>query len=300
MCCCERKLYRRAAWGSLLSFLVIGLLDCQNVHQTLGGAVDCHQKQRLSSVANFRDLADAGMTTSSGKTLKPGLFYRSSRLYTSSIKEQNLLFQDLDINFVADFRSNDEAWWAPDPISSSRKMTDYHLYNISDSSTKELQWDLLSGRMNSTHMSNIMEELNVKFAVQHQSFFAQFLRDILSPNHVPFLIHCTAGKDRTGWATALILRLLGFTEVDIVEDFMASNCGYDPTARKNAVLLRLFSLFRVKVDTMESLLRVRESYIRSGFEAVIEKYGDWETYVELGLGMDYVKLTGELQALLLE
>ena len=148
-----------------------------------------------------------------------------------------------------------------------------------------------------------------------------------APN-VPFLIHCTAGtcyffthsestlrnsfffctfvvvvvagKDRTGWATALILRLLGVSDEDILLDFMASNCGWDPMARHNALLLRLVSVFRTDIKTMEALLRVRPNYLQKGFQAVVKTYGSWENYFEVGLQVDYAQLKVRLSEVLLE
>lgn len=274
-------------------------IDLHNVYTSLGGTHNCSYRQSHSGVTNFRDVALHGFTTTTGRTLKPGFFYRSSRLYEASNTALSTLFspKQLNINFVADFRSDTESWWAPDMKASNYQ---HNLYNISDSSTPQMQMDMMMGRINATDMTTIMQNLNVGFAIKHHAHFAQFLSDLLSSGKTPFLIHCTAGKDRTGWASALLLRLLDVSEADIMKDFLTSNCGWDPTARKNAVLLRFFSLFRVDIKTSEALLRVKESYLQSGFDAVRKHYHTWDKYVEEGLGMNYLQLKKDLATLLLK
>ena len=254
---------------------------------------------------NFRDIATYNFQTSSGRKIRTGVFLRSARLYEASDKDIAFLTQDdLDegykIKLVADMRSDHEihGWKGfPDPVQGT---SIHRQYNISDSSSSKLQSDMLAGRISRKSMINILETMNIGFATTHRLIFAQLLKDIVYNGGVPFLIHCTAGKDRTGWATSLILHILGVSEKDIMHDFLQSNCGWDKTSRLNTAALRLFSLFRTPVEAMEPLMRVRQSYLQAGIDAVMTEYGSWENYVEKGLNMNFKKLKKDLEEALLE
>jgi protein-tyrosine phosphatase len=286
--------------------------DLRYIYTHFRGAEHCvpPYPQPHAGITNFRDLATTTFTSTTGQPihLKPGQFYRSSRLYGASHTSVYTLFspEQLGIQFVADFRSDEEVWLNPDPVASihtmSHQLASATQYNLSDSATWDLKWEMLSGRMGPEEMQHLMKRMNKGFALEHRHHFSSFLQDIARPSNVPFLIHCTAGKDRTGWATGLILRLLGVQESEIVADYLASNCGWDPTAKYNAVLLRLMSLLRTDKIAMEKLLRVDRSYLEEGFQAVLGKWGTWERYYQQGLGIQDVDVfrRGLRKALLVE
>ena len=219
-CYSNNTLLRRACYGLLLSLLSLIVYDLYHIRQNLQGAAHClDTAQPYPDVTNFRDLADSNFRTPSRKHLKKGTFFRSSRLHAATALTLHSMFaaQHRGINFVADFRSDDEAWMHPDPVAAIQKIshtTQHVVYNISDSSTWALKWNMINGRINETAMVGIMENLNVGFALQHREYFARFLKDVAAvsrgsssstpdsndaktaptpaPN-VPFLIHCTAG-----------------------------------------------------------------------------------------------------------
>jgi protein-tyrosine phosphatase len=85
---------------------------------------------------------------------------------------------------------------------------------------------------------------------------------------------------------ALVLRILGVSEEDILEEFLLSNVGFDPLARKFAVLMRVMSLWQLDTSDVEPILHVHEEYLKAGFDAVITTYGSWDAYYADGLGLD--------------
>lgn len=97
------------------------------------------------------------------------------------------------------------------------------------------------------------------------------------------LVHCAAGKDRTGWAIATLLRAVGVTEEDILADYLLSNRAI---AELRAALLEELGADRVVAD---DILGVREEYLRAANDAVRDLHGEFETY------MSAVGLTRELR-----
>ncbi len=93
----------------------------------------------------------------------------------------------------------------------------------------------------------------------------------------PLVIHCTAGKDRTGFACALILHTLGVSRDTISEDYLLTNQFYrrDPNHSTD-----------LPDEIRQVLGSVREAFLDAAFEAIDADYGDLETYLRDGLGLD--------------
>jgi protein-tyrosine phosphatase len=92
----------------------------------------------------------------------------------------------------------------------------------------------------------------------------------------PLVIHCTAGKDRTGFACALILHALGVPEKVIGEDYLLTNRFYrrDPAASPD-----------LPDEIRQAIGSVQTSFLAAGFETINERYGDLEGYFREGLGL---------------
>jgi protein-tyrosine phosphatase len=96
----------------------------------------------------------------------------------------------------------------------------------------------------------------------------------LSSADAPLVIHCTAGKDRTGFACALVLHALGVPDAVISEDYLLTNHFYrrDPNASPD-----------LPDHVRQAIGSVEPSFLAAGFEAVRADYGDLESYFRDGL-----------------
>jgi protein-tyrosine phosphatase len=90
------------------------------------------------------------------------------------------------------------------------------------------------------------------------------------------VIHCTAGKDRTGFACALILHALGVPDDVIAEDYLLTNRFYvrDPSHSPD-----------LPEEVRLALASVEASFLGAAFEAIRADYGDLESYFRDGLGL---------------
>ena len=104
-----------------------------------------------------------------------------------------------------------------------------------------------------------------------RAFFAHLLED-----RAPLVIHCTAGKDRTGFACALILHALGVADEVIAEDYLLTNRFYRRDAGASSDL---------PDDVKQVLGSVEGSFLAAAFEAINADYGDLEGYFSDGLGL---------------
>ena len=113
--------------------------------------------------------------------------------------------------------------------------------------------------------------------------FCQLFIQLGEANQLPGLFHCTTGKDRSGWAAAALLILLGVPEEIVFEDYLRSN-EYILPAYKQAI--DAFVAQGGDPSIPQDLLGVKTEYLQSSFDEVKTRYGSIEGYFEKGLGID--------------
>jgi len=102
-----------------------------------------------------------------------------------------------------------------------------------------------------------------------------------APAASPLVYHCTAGKDRTGWATAVLLTLLGVPRETVMADYLLSN---DYLVQKNQATLSAMS--PELAAKFGPALTVRAAYLQAAFDEVEQRYGSFDRYLKDGLGLD--------------
>jgi protein-tyrosine phosphatase len=94
--------------------------------------------------------------------------------------------------------------------------------------------------------------------------------------HRPLVFHCTAGKDRTGFASALLLTLLGVPWDDVMEDYLRTNELWTGHVGRYPEL---------DLDTRAAIVEARRPYLEAAFAAVRDDYGSAEAFAEKALGI---------------
>jgi protein tyrosine/serine phosphatase len=103
----------------------------------------------------------------------------------------------------------------------------------------------------------------------------------------PSLVHCVAGKDRTGFAVAMVLRLLGVHDDDVMADYLLTNTASRLEERIAAGAFRAIPRYASHdAATVRALWGVDEAYLATAFAAVKERFGTVETYFESVLEID--------------
>jgi protein-tyrosine phosphatase len=136
------------------------------------------------------------------------------------------------------------------------------------------------------------ERRNAAFVALYREFitlpsanaaFRKLSVDMGRKDQLPALYHCTTGKDRTGWASAALLTLLGVPEDNVYEDYLRSN-EYILPAYKN--FIDHFIAAGGDPSIPQDMLGVKAEYLRASFDQVKIQYGSIERYFDKGLGID--------------
>ena len=223
----------------------------------------------LTGASNFRDLG--GYASKDGRTVRWRRIFRSNHL--GHLTEADIaVLRGLGLKNAFDFRGADERSAAQCAISEIT----VHSLPVEPTVVAALRARLANGRaLSPSDGIEVMRESYVGYVRQntqrYRSLFAHLLED-----SAPLVIHCTAGKDRTGFACALILHALGVSEDVISEDYLLTNRYYrrDPSASND-----------LPDDVRQVLSSVQAPFLAAAFEAVCADYGDLETYFTDGLGL---------------
>lgn len=112
--------------------------------------------------------------------------------------------------------------------------------------------------------------------------YGRMYRDLAAADHRPALVHCATGKDRTGWAVAALLLLLGVPEAGVMAEYLESRV-------LEAAFAAELEAFRARggdPELLRPLVGVQATYLETAVATMRRRYGDIDAYFELGLGVD--------------
>ncbi|KRL00565.1 tyrosine-protein phosphatase [Liquorilactobacillus capillatus] len=228
-----------------------------------------------TDITNFRDIG--GYQTADGH-LKSGIFFRSGELY--NLKPQNITFLNdtLHLKKIYDFRRPEEINSRPDTSIDKILYENINLLSSPRKANPSLKNMVIATNIEE-HMLSVYSELVLSPA--SQKGYHQFLVEILN-NTDPIVFHCFAGKDRTGFAAALLLKIAGASDADIFEDYLLTN---QARKKENAQILARFQqkLPPEKLTALDISLNVKAAYLAHAFTLIKQRYGSFDTYLEKGL-----------------
>ena len=222
----------------------------------------------LVGASNFRDLG--GYATRDGRTVQWRQLFRSNHLAHLTDDDVTVV-RGLGVTRAFDFRGVAERTEA---MCGMNDVT-VHSLPVEPTVVAALRAIASHRQLSETDAIDVMRD-SYRGYVQdntprYRTLFAHLLED-----RAPLVIHCTAGKDRTGFASALILKALGVDDELVVEDYLLTNQFYkrDPSASTD-----------LPDEVKQVLGTVRMAFLGSSFEAIEADYGDLDTYFRDGLGL---------------
>ena len=231
---------------------------------------------RLASADNFRDVAGDGYRTADGQALRRGVFFRSNELQLTH--EDAAAIAALGITAVYDLRETREVEAHPDVDVPGSTWHHVEVTGIPHGVGAELA--------DPAAAEAALRDVYRRFVddpASRASFGA--LLSGLATSTSPQLFHCTAGKDRTGWTAALLLRLVGVPEDVVVADYLRTN-DIGLATREKYLAMVAEHLGADRVPVFERIMVADTSYLAAADAAVAASYGGLDGYLREGLGLD--------------
>jgi protein-tyrosine phosphatase len=222
----------------------------------------------LEGASNFRDLG--GYRTSDGRMVRWRQIFRSNHLGHLTAADTDIV-RAVGLRSAFDLRGREERTAA----ACGLEEITVHPLPIEPTVVAALRARLAAGSLSSNDAREIMRE-SYRSYVRHNTHSFRALFAHLLQDHAPLVIHCTAGKDRTGFACALVLHALGVPDDVIAEDYLLTNRLYqrDPASGTD-----------LPEDVREAIGSVETSYLAAAFGAIHADYGGLDLYLKDGLGL---------------
>lgn len=229
----------------------------------------CNEFPELSK-RNFRD-ASCG-------TMAKGQLFRASALNNLS-EEEKLALSDRSIRTIIDLRSMEEQNNAPDTKLPFAQIVSFPI----DPMVKRnpfVQFVLLcTGRL-FRDPESMMFLLYERVILENNDVLKSILQILKDPENLPAVIHCSAGKDRTGILIALIQKFFNADTVSIERDYLRTNDSLMESKEMWIRLMRRKSFYTLSRTKMDAIFEARTSYLNRMFDTVEKNFGSVELYFD--------------------
>ncbi|MCT9088006.1 tyrosine-protein phosphatase [Streptomyces sp. ASQP_92] len=244
-----------------------------------------------TTIANLRDLGSAPL--SGGRSVRPGLVFRAGQLDRMDPAADPAV-ASLGLRTILDLRTDAERADHPDRVPAGARLlvADALADTISAAgapAAAQLKHILSDPVLAERHLGG--GRAQALFADTYRALvssgsaraaYRTLLTELAADDAVPLLFHCTAGKDRTGWAATVILTLLGADEETVEREYLSVN----PAVREAfAPLIEGFVAQGGDPEIALAVIGVVPQYLGAALDEVASRYGSMEKYVREGLGV---------------
>lgn len=243
---------------------------------------------KLETLQNTRDLGE--IRAENCPKIKPARLIRSAQLSGATKEEIRLLFEKYGLRRVIDLRTPAERNAEPDPEIDG--VSYFHVPLVDNSAIgitrEEDGFADLFCKMNDENFftAQYMSELYRKLISSEQAMegFGRFFEILLQSESGATLWHCSAGKDRVGITTALLLFALGFDETAVKEDFLATNRFVTEGAKKEIESLAKDGSPHLK-ENLFAMFTVSPAYLEEALDQIQLSWGNVDTLLQkIGVG----------------
>jgi protein-tyrosine phosphatase len=224
---------------------------------------------RLQGASNFRDLG--GYVGRDGRPLRWRRLFRSDHLGNLTAADRRVL-AEFGLARAFDFRGLAERAAKPYELAGVQQVP----LAIEPVIVQRMQ-DLVAagGELTAPLVADLMKDLYRALVNDQSHRFAELFEHLLAGDGAA-VMHCTAGKDRTGFAVALILLALGVSRDDVLHDYLLTNELYRRPALPTT---------KTRQEVLEVLWRVQAGFLDAALHAVDADHGGVERYLAQRLGL---------------
>jgi protein-tyrosine phosphatase len=236
-------------------------------------------KITFEKLHNFRDIG--GAKTTDGRAIKGGILYRSGELSRLTRLDQERL-QALQVKLICDLRSSKERNNRPSKLSPNQSLQianiPFHDEPTQDGSRRRYLGFLVS-KTGDAQFETFIRNYYHHIISSQMARIGEALRLLSRPENLPALVHCTAGKDRTGILIALIQLLVGVPYEAVREEYRRTDEYYAPLMKKFSTIVRVVTLFQASRERISLIMRTYPELLDELYTRILQEHGSIEDYL---------------------
>jgi protein-tyrosine phosphatase len=243
---------------------------------------------RLAGATNFRSLA--GLPAAGGRRIRPHVLMRADRLTGLTDVDWRTL-AGTGLATICDLRSDSERTEHPNRVPPQLALRELHCDIRNDLRADPALARLLVDDPTARGAERVMVEIYRRFPAYMGGTLATLVDRALTGG-APLLVHCSAGKDRTGFVVAVLLHALEVPEELIRHDYLASRQWPGRETHRSSLEARLGAFIPPDElpGAVDTVLDVREAYLDAAMDALRAQFGSVLGYLETAAGVDAARV----------
>lgn len=236
----------------------------------------------LDGAPNFRDFGGYPVGQR-GRRVKYGRLFRAGHLADLSAADLQVL-ASLEISHLYDFRRGFEQAHKPNHPAALAAIDHVIHLDITPGNQAGSLDVVTNSKSLPVESHDFMCDINRELALSHQRSFQRVFEGLLADPDAIILVHCAAGKDRTGFAAAVVLMALGVDLELVMQDYLLSQRYFLP--HEQIPMLRdKYGFDGVSDEVLEPIVATRRDYLQAGIDAMIEHSGSVDQYLHDAYGL---------------
>jgi len=231
----------------------------------------------LRKVPNFRDIG--GIKTQEGKTIVWGKIFRSGHLNGLSRRGIKTV-EELGVATIVDLRTAEEISKKPDRYADSTRYFNYNAFEEEQDQLIKTRRAVFKGTISAEESIALLKDFYGYYPTENTEIISKIIKTLLDQNHA-VLFHCSAGKDRTGLISALILSILKVDRETIYQEYLLSNNYRQKSIEKQLRWIPIGRLVypSLNQEVVENFSWINTRYLQAAFDEIDLKYGSMDNYI---------------------